>query len=350
MDTHPTQLLNDKHWIVGVDCAGESFVGCRYRIAARRQEAAQDFANQADGFEEFDAWMRRHLEVAKTLVCIEHTGVYSEALAYYLYEHGYDVTLVSPYKIWKASDDGPKNDWIDSRKIAEYARRYSDKITLWKPKSEVAEHIKTLLTVREQLVKQRTASKNTLGALKRKPLKTPTALEALTETIDHLKQQIDEIMREIRRLIDEHPTMSQQVALVVGTPGLGLLAGAHMLVLTNGFTEAPDYRHLAALLGIAPHKRSSGKNVWRPASSRGYGPGMMRKLLHLGARSVVTHKKAFRCYYLRKQAEGKPRALVLNNVSNKLLKIVCAMLRSGQPYIENYRSIDPRRLQTAQYA
>ena len=67
----------------------------------------------------------------------------------------------------------------------------------------------------------------------------------------------------------------------------------------------------------------------------------MRKLLHLGALSVRTHKPVFRHYFERKVAEGKPKKLVLNNIANDLVRIICAILRSQTPYIPNDRSVHP---------
>jgi transposase len=49
-----------------------------------------------------------------------------------------------------------------------------------------------------------------------------------------------------------------------------------------------------------------------------------------------------KAYFARKRAEGKPGKVVVNNIANKLLKILCAMIRSGKPYLENYRSGNPR--------
>ena len=71
---------------------------------------------------------------------------------------------------------------------------------------------------------------------------------------------------------------------------------------------------------------------------------MLRKLLHLAARSVCEHKPRYRQYYQRKQAEGKAKKLVLNNVSNKLLRMLCSMIKNKQPYIEGYQSIRPSLL------
>lgn len=73
----------------------------------------------------------------------------------------------------------------------------------------------------------------------------------------------------------------------------------------------------------------------------------MRKLLHLAARSAVTHDPVYKKYYLRKIDEGKPKMLVLNNVGNKLIKLMCALIKDQKPYIENYHSVHPELLKTA---
>ena len=73
----------------------------------------------------------------------------------------------------------------------------------------------------------------------------------------------------------------------------------------------------------------------------------MRKLLHLAARSLVTHDRNFRKYYLRKLEEGKPKKVVLNNVANKLLKVLCAIIRDQTAYNGNYKSINPMMLNNA---
>ena len=43
------------------------------------------------------------------------------------------------------------------------------------------------------------------------------------------------------------------------------------------------------------------------------------------------------------------RGLILNNIENKLLKLICAVINSGCAYIKNYKSINPNRLKTARH-
>lgn len=58
----------------------------------------------------------------------------------------------------------------------------------------------------------------------------------------------------------------------------------------------------------------------------------MKKLLHLGALSAVNYYHGFKAYYQRKVSEGKNKMLVLNNIRNKLIIRVAAVIRNNQPY------------------
>jgi transposase len=194
------------------------------------------------------------------------------------------------------------------------------------------------MATREQLVKQRTAHKNSLHALERKVVRSRVAEAAHHRLISELDKQIQSLEQEIERLFKQDPPAQHLLGLLLTIPGVGLLLAAQYLVLTHCGTRLTDPKALAAHLGIAPLPHESGKTVWRPARSRHFGPAGMRKLLHLAARSVCTHKEPYRLYYHRKLCEGKPKRLVLNNVANKLLKVMTAVVQSRQPYDPNYAS------------
>ena len=272
---------------------------------------------------------------------------YSEQLLYQLHQSGWPLVLIEPIKVHKAfGDDSPKTDEIDSLKIAEYAWRFQDKLSLWKPHKAVVEQIKVLLTTREQIVRHKTGLSNTRKTLERKHIQTPAANSSVDLLIEQARMQIKELEAEILRLIKMHPTIASTFTLLLSAPGVGHLMAAHLLVISDGFEQELSYRQLARHLGIAPMPHRSGTSVHRKDRSRGKGPKVMRKLLHLAARSLVTHKDSFRYYYARKLAQGKAKKLVLNNVANRLLRIICSMLKNNQPYIEGYVSVNPRLLST----
>lgn len=116
------------------------------------------------------------------------------------------------------------------------------------------------------------------------------------------------------------------------------ILAAHMVLLTR---ISLDPRELAAHLGIAPYQFNSGDSVYRQTQSRHYGPPLPRKLLYLAARSVRTHNPMFGEYFLRKTAQGKVSRLVFNNIENRLVRIICAVLRDQRPFIPGFHSIAP---------
>jgi hypothetical protein len=52
----------------------------------------------------------------------------------------------------------------------------------------------------------------------------------------------------------------------------------------------------------------------------------------MGALAAVTYYDEFKCYYKRKLQEGKPKMLVLNNVRNKIILRLAAVIKNNKPY------------------
>lgn len=334
---------------IGIDPAAESFTASIFLDPQTVRTAPQPFPMLLEGIKAFESWVRQQeVRLDRARIYVENTGVYSEMLCYQLRERGYSLALLDPRKIWKAFPDGqPKNDPLDSQKVAEYGFRFADTIENWRPQEELIEQIQILLQTREQLVRQKTATQNSRTTLSRKVIQTPAANRALDATLTHLVEQIRALEAELKRLIRSDPNLRSGVALLMSAPGVGWFLSAQLLVLTRGFTEPPTYRTLAQYIGISPNEHSSGTSVRKRSRSRRYGPAQIRKLLHLAARSLRTHHEPSRNYFFRKLAEGKPKKLVLNNIANQLLKRLCAMLRDQTPYIDTHNSMNPRLLALA---
>jgi transposase len=325
---------------VGVDMASSSFMGCVGSMPWKLMVEPVKFENDEEGFVSFLGWLQAHnLTPERTVVCMEATGVYSEGLAYFLYASGYGVAVEPPLNIQrKFPVNASKSDELDCQYIAEYACRYVDKLSFWKPRIEILEQVKVLLTTRQHFSVQLTGHKNALHAVDRKKVSADLAKQVHRNMIEQISKSIQAIDREIRRLIDSDPTFKQTLLLLLSVPGIGLQLAAHLLILMQ---DTLDPRTLAAFIGISPIKHESGSSVYATPTSRHYGPPALRKLLYLAACSVRTHKKPFRQYFFRKAAEGKHKKLILNNIQNKLLKIACAVVRSQKPYIPTYVSVNP---------
>lgn len=341
--------MNHPHYFVGIDIASATFVSVILTIPEQVTAPATSFENSPDGFHAFHRWLLHHAIVPdNSVVCMEATGVYCEALCYFLSAQGYCLAVEPPLKVKRVfKQAGHKTDAVDSAQIAEYAHRFFDELNFWRPNNTILEQIKVLLTTREQFSVQLVANITALKTLQRKYVQTPCATQAYQETIEHLRRQIHDIDQEIQRLIDEDPTFRHLVALMVSVPGVGMLLASNLLVLTQGFTRPVSARQLAAHAGICPYQHLSGSSVYKRPRSRRYGPSTLRKLLYLSALSVRTHNREFQQYFLRKVAEGKSKRLVINNISNKLLKIICAVVDSKTQFIPQYHSINPALLKTA---
>jgi transposase len=338
----PETPMDATTFYIGIDPAAESFAAAIAAPTQSLKAVKDDFANSAEGFAVFEQWLATHHVVAQqAIVCVENTGVYSEHLCYWLHSRGWAVVLEHPQRLKGSFTLRSKTDALDAQQIAEYAWRYVDRLVRWQPSDAIVAQVEVLLATREQLSGQLTANRNALQAVQRRYVDTPAARAAHTQMIAYLKEQLKTIDAEIRRLIYEHPTIGAIFALLMSAPGVGFLLSANLLVLSRGFQQQLNYKHLASYCGICPHEYSSGTSVHRKAKSSGFGPQRMRKLLYLASMSLRTHQQSFRTYYERKHAEGKNGRLILNNIANKLLRILCAMINSKTPYLPKYRSINP---------
>ena len=330
-------------WYVGCDIADLTFDVTVISEPEQIETTLFNISNSEPGFKMLVEHLTTCGIVAENaLVVMECTGVYSERLSHYLYHQGFDVCVEPPQKVKKAFTDKRKTDPVDSRQVAEYGFRFRDKLHPWQPPDNVLDMIHQLLTLREQLIRARTSSKNAHHALLRKQHQHARILAHHHHLIDFLAHGVQDVEREIDTQLRTNPGLYEQTQNLTSMPCVGFLLAVSLAVITQGFTQHVDAREIASFLGVCPWPYDSGTSVHRPASSDGAGPGRIRKLLYLSAMSLRTHHPAFRTYFERKVREGKPKQLVLNNIVNKLLHILCAMMRSGKPYMKDYRSHNPR--------
>lgn len=330
------------NFYVGIDVASATFAVTIFTEPANPIKTKVEIANSVEGLNGFIQWLNEHrVTPDNAVLCMEATGVYGELLCHFLASQEYRIAVEPPLKVKRAfNTTGHKTDAVDSAQIAEYAHRFIDELNFWKPNDAIIEQIKVLLAAREQFSTQLIANITVFKTLDRKYIQTPIANQMYKETIEYLKANIKDIDKEIKRLIDQDPTFRQMIGLMLTIPGVGLLLASNLLVLTQGFTKPITAKQLAAHAGICPYQHVSGSSVFKRPRSRRYGPPMLRKLLYLAALSLRTHNDDFRKYFYRKVAEGKSKRLVINNIANKLLVIICAIMTSRTQFISNYRSIN----------
>lgn len=146
---------------VGIDISSAHFTTAVGESPWHILEKPHEFENNLSGFRAFLEWLTaQRINKRQTVVCMEATGVYGEALAHFLVAQKWAVAIEAPLKVKRAFEtSGPKTDAVDSLQIAEYAYRFADELHLWQPRGDILEQIQVLLAAREQFVRQRTAHK-----------------------------------------------------------------------------------------------------------------------------------------------------------------------------------------------
>ena len=149
--------------------------------------------------------------------------------------------------------------------------------------------------------------------------------KALDKNLTIVDQRIDE-------LIASDKDLTEKYRLVTSVPGIGKITFCYLVYFTNEFQNYAQSKQLACYCGVVPFEYTSGKTVRGKPKVHNMANKLMKKLLHTAALCAVTHYPEFKAYYERKVAENKHRMLILNNVRNKLIIRVAAVVKNNCPY------------------
>jgi transposase len=326
---------------VGIDIGSQEHTAAIFTTTEAKRPLIA-FSNDEDGFTVLLGWLAENgVQPAESVLCLEATGVYGEALTYFLAARQWCLAVEAPQHVKRGMGKPNKNDAVDAKQIAEYAYRYFDQLTLWQAPSAILERVETILTTRQHCMVEKVRLGNMLHAFKRKTVQTPLVEQILRQQKELVEKHIKELDAAVKKEIRSDPTFKEKVRLAQTVPGVGPMISAGMLVLSNGFSEHLDHKRLASYLGICPHEHTSGTSVRRKARSRRSGPKLMRGWLHNAVMCLIGHDKRYITYFQERKAKQQLGAVVMNNLANKLLKVLCAVINSGKPYQENHVSIKP---------
>ena len=193
------------HNYIGIDVAAETFATTIYHSPEEPKVTKESLSNSIEGFQMLCSWLKnQHATADNSVVCLEATGVYGEAITHYLASEGFRIAVEPPLKVKRAFDqDGHKTDAVDSAQIAEYAYRFFDELRFWKPRVEILEKLKHFLTLREQLVKQSVATQNALKAYQHHILKDQSLFDIQKKHLSQVQEHIAAVDQHIQQLINQ---------------------------------------------------------------------------------------------------------------------------------------------------
>jgi transposase len=140
------------------------------------------------------------------------------------------------------------------------------------------------------------------------------------------RDQLAAIDKQIEEVLARHP----DAALIRSLPGMGATLTAEFLAITGGLRRFPDGNHLAAIAGLAPVLRQSGKVRYLQRSTA--GDKALKRVFYQSAFIAISCDPASSTYYRRKRAEGKTHHQAVLALARRRVNVLHAMLRNKTPY------------------
>jgi transposase len=298
---------------VGIDVSK-----ARLDIAVRPGTATWTVAPEEAGLQ---ALVERLTALAPTLVVLEATGGLEAPVVSALAAAGLPVVVVNPRQVRdfaKALGRLAKTDPLDAEVLAHFGEAVRPEP---RPlKDAQAQALDAWLTRRQQLVGMLAAEKNRLGSARGR---VKCDIEA---HLRWLEKQLAEVDGELKHLIQASPLWRAQEDLLRSVPGVGPVFSLALLA------DLPELgrlnrRQIAALAGVAPFNRDSGR--FRGTRAVWGGRARLRALLYMATLAAVRSNPLIRTFYQRLRAAGKKPKVALTACMRKLLTILNAMVRSG---------------------
>ena len=314
---------------VGIDVSKATLQVCNYQTAAEIE-----VTNDPAGFKQLLKWSKTEKEM---VFCFEHTGMYSLPLAVFLAEHELPFVMVPGLEIKRSLGlVRGKSDQIDAKHLARYAYLRREELTPSKIPSRSISKLKSLLNLREKMVRQKAGYQATVKEMGSfaKVSKKDVLLASQISVIELLQKQIKKIEEEIKDTISGDPELSRLFKLVTSVKGVGLVLGTSFLVYTNCFVAFDDWRKFASYSGIAPFEYQSGTSIKAPKKVHRFANKKLKALLSNAATTSIQHNPEMKIYYQRRLKKGKNKMSTLNIIRNKIVSRVFAAVRRGTPYVQ----------------
>jgi transposase len=270
--------------------------------------------------EGIDQLILRLVELRPDIVVVEATGGYERAVVAAAVAAGLPIAIVNPRQVRafaKAVGQLAKTDAIDAALLALFGARVRPAV---RPlPDEETQALAALVARRRQLQDMLVSERQRL-----EKATTASVQRDLRQHIRWLERRVDDVDEDIDGTIKRSPVWRVKDDLLQSVPGVGPTVSRTLLAELPELGQL-DRRAIAALVGVAPFNRDSGR-------TRGHrfirgGRASLRASLYMGALVAARHNPVLRAYYQRLKEAGKPGKVALVAVMRKLLTILNAMMK-----------------------
>lgn len=257
------------------------------------------------------------------MVVMEATGGMEYLAAAFLASRSVPVAVVNPRQardFARATGRLAKTDAIDAEALALFGEAVKPRLSSVPGADEKA--LSELLARRRAVVKMLAAEKSRL-----KQALTQAVIERISAHIAYLEQELKEVDIELKEKVAASPLWKAREELLVSVPGIGSNT-AH--VLLSGMPElgSLDRKSAAALAGVAPVNRDSGK--MRGRRTTWGGREGVRKSLYMATLSAVRFNPHLKEFYDRLLSVGKPKKVAMVACMRKLVVLLNSLLTHGR--------------------
>ena len=215
-----------------------------------------------------------------------------------------------------------KTDRVDARMLAELGARLTPAPTQPLPPERRA--LQAQATRRRQLVEMRKQE-----ATRLQQTAAPVARADIRGVIAMLDRRIAKIEARMTDLVTADPELAAIERRLRTAPGVGPIVAATLIAELPELGQI-DRRSIAALAGLAPIARDSGRRSG--PRSIGGGRPIVRTILYLAALQASRRSPQFIHFRERLQAAGKSVKTAIIATARKLVVVLNAMLASGTDY------------------
>lgn len=253
-------------------------------------------------------------------IVLEATGGYEQMLAVQLYLAGLPLCRVNPKRTrYFARSMGllAKTNTLDGKALALFGERVKPPLTHLP--SEKEQLLSAFITRREQISNFLVAERNRLET-------APKTLHAsLNEHITWLKKQLKQLEQEIDDFVNHDPDFKEKSELLVEVQGVGKKTAAKLIADVPEL-GACDRKQIAALIGVAPYNRDSGRKSGQRFIISGGRPDV-RSILYMATLTATRCNPVIRKMYQRLLKAGKKKKVAIVACMRKLLTILNAIIR-----------------------
>jgi len=253
------------------------------------------------------------------LIAVEATGGFETVVVASLAAASLPVVVVNPAQVRAfatALGRRAKTDPIDAQVIAHFAAATKPQV---RPLPDAATQALADLVARRRQIIQMIVAEG-----QREKRASPRAKKSIMRLLKTLRSELSALDADIDENVRGSPVWREKEDLLASVPGVGPITARTMLAELPELGSL-DRRQIAALAGLAPFTRQSGK--WRGKSFIGGGRASVRAVLFMAAMTAVRWNPTLRAFHHRLRNAGKPKMVALIAVARKLLTMLNAILR-----------------------